>query len=832
MASSRSPHVSDNPSIPFLSGSSTPAREDHELIDCVSPSFAVDQTPARPRALRHETCISEDTHPDVHQQGSVNGSDSVSHSPTGTTWREPDWKQKLGITAICVLTIGNIVIVTALILLGFLWFGNKSNLTWHSVVVRDWLPKAITIISKAMEVAVGVQIGTCSAMLAALALERFEVQLESSAPVAMAKMDVLASGAILGLVQSQWRSWKSTGFFKSCLPHLTIAFAVIYGFTQAITLILVSDLALSQVPGLPQNPYYIKAQLFEPPEIRLNAWLRKPQLYPTFAEYSEEPFQAPGVSDTGVTLRAFLPYAAATDRESVQEYIGETTVLDSRVTCQIPHLKEPVLGISHPMNDFFTLNGSFAASRTTPRWGNFANFVTTENHTYNVNVPVPFSCTVPATGRYKGQNSMIALCQLGEGGRLYHGTDTLLTISGGLISEFQSPSTYPSESAPISPLGNSNIIGTAYLALNMTLVDPSVFIHLNGEIHDIQSTPSYSERGEWLDLTYSNSSTSNSSVVLSVSLCYSAFNHAQIPVKISSQSNRTEPVATFGNAKSFVDFGYQFDAIRQQLGQYRNHQTNKERGVLDLKSQNGSWIAKGGLSVSEPALRQSADISGPSPAGNSGNVTAILWDTQACSSTLSNPLSFDSAAKNPYVCPEPMHVRFFQEILKTGGSLAFGLQSLITIFSSMAYYERTAELLPVYYVKQTFFVTANTAQHHKGLFSVVIIMIIHVTLVTLVSCMFLKQTRYAMLGNTWQNIAQIITTPKTKRYLDMASMMSDGDVRKFMREQGEAGSRVGIKLIGEEDGIGLVGLEGYEFAEKENTKLLPRILPKQADGNY
>jgi hypothetical protein len=88
-------------------------------------------------------------------------------------------------------------------------------------------------------------------------------------------------------------------------------------------------------------------------------WLRKPQLYPTFAEYWEPPYMVQGVSNAGLALRAFLFQAAATDRQSIQQYAGKTTILDARVTCQVPTLMGETVQAN---SDSLFLNGSFAAS--------------------------------------------------------------------------------------------------------------------------------------------------------------------------------------------------------------------------------------------------------------------------------------------------------------------------------------------------------------------------------------------------------------------------------------------------------------------------------------
>lgn len=74
-----------------------------------------------------------------------------------------------------------------------------------------------------------------------------------------------------------------------------------------------------------------------------------------------------GVDDTGMTLRAFLP--SQDTRQNAECYVGHTTVIDTRVTCQVPHLEDA--SIETPQgNQGLILRGSFGATRQTPRLNN------------------------------------------------------------------------------------------------------------------------------------------------------------------------------------------------------------------------------------------------------------------------------------------------------------------------------------------------------------------------------------------------------------------------------------------------------------------------------
>lgn len=116
---------------------------------------------------------------------------------------------------------------------------------------------------------------------------------------------------------------------------------------------LLSDLRLGRLPGLQANqnstydftytshgqPYnvshgykgYTRGTTY-PILWRGSTWTRNPPAFPAFAEYSEPLAVPDGVDDTGILLRAFLPFPDAESRETIRNYTGTTMVLDSRVS--------------------------------------------------------------------------------------------------------------------------------------------------------------------------------------------------------------------------------------------------------------------------------------------------------------------------------------------------------------------------------------------------------------------------------------------------------------------------------------------------------------------
>lgn len=115
--------------------------------------------------------------------------------------------------------------------------------------------------------------------------------------------------------------------------------------------------------------------------------------FPAFAEYCEPPYEAEGIRDTGLTLRAFLPFPTAQERQTMTSYSGRTTVMDSRVTCQIPNLQGHRVQMIGDLEQFLVVEGTVAASRSTPRLGNRTTILSGSRGAYNL--PIPFSCLAP-----------------------------------------------------------------------------------------------------------------------------------------------------------------------------------------------------------------------------------------------------------------------------------------------------------------------------------------------------------------------------------------------------------------------------------------------------
>lgn len=694
----------------------------------------------------------------------------------------PSWVKRLGKMAIVILMLGTAVILGTVSFTGFLWFASHNNRTWHAIVVRDWLTESVTILAEAIKQAVNLQIGIGGAMLAALALERGDALLGNTASLTMMR-NGLGSGKLLSLSKKQLRNRKAMNGSSFTIPCLILLETTILAFIQAITIILTSDIGLQPIPGYLTSSETAFGFASNSTHVisRGTSWSHKAPSYPTFAEYSEPPFIEDGISDTGLTLRAFLPYSSAQDRENTYWYDGRTTVPDSRVTCQLPDLEGETVGADSGEGLYFT--GSVRATRATPRLGNVTWFWIDVPHERVYNASVPFICV--AASEDDNDQWQTSLCQLSDC------SSGQQSVAGGLISEFRSNLTLPGPNDPLSLSESPSTYGTAYLMVNVTKGGPSTW----RAVTEVSSSgsgvkpPQYSTSGEWLDLIYSNGE-----LVLSVTLCYSSFDTANLPVKISSTANRTETIPIF----DFDSSTYTFDALRQQYGQYGNKLSLEQRGVLKLEKQD--WTAnQSAVPSGEPYMRDFANLGGPTGQGNDPNITAILWDGFTPPENSSN-VSFQ------LLNPDLMHIWLFPGIVQSGGSIAFALQSLITLLSSMAYYDELGQFDTRATISRTQFVTTNAPQRYGGFVAVATVLLVHLILLGIIVTMFLNGTRYTMLGNSWQSVSQAVT-PETEAYLAISSMKVDDEVKSKMKDDGVKSLRIGIDQI---DGSNRVGVVRYE----------------------
>jgi hypothetical protein len=287
--------------------------------------------------------------------------------------------RRLGWQSITILVLTNIVALAVIGFLGFLWFANLEDGVWHRIMVNGWATRAVSFATLVLRSAIDLQAGVAAAMLAALVLESSTVRLRDAARISTMRAGSPQPRALLDIIpamsSSECRFFRLglvgalDPVFEKRIPLTMFCIATGYGgavlllfatttLLQFSSTILLSDLDLGQLPSLAANRsasydfvytahgiplpdanksdpaqgyYHYTGRVTYPIQLRGPTWSRNPPAFPAFAEYSRPISSPQGVDDTGVLLRAFLPFADAQSRESIRNYSGIAQVLDSRV---------------------------------------------------------------------------------------------------------------------------------------------------------------------------------------------------------------------------------------------------------------------------------------------------------------------------------------------------------------------------------------------------------------------------------------------------------------------------------------------------------------------
>ena len=718
---------------------------------------------------------------------------------------------KIGKTAIYLSIIAFIAEVGVAIILACLWLLDASNKAWHAIMHPSHLIRIIAILGEVLKTAMVYQLGLAAGMLAAIRLESFQVLLGDAASVSLARGTTGVSvGKIYKLLKKQTtRKWKHGVGTSFSLARLCILSTFLFS-TKAITFLLLRDIKLGVIPGTTAHAatrYGYSYVLVNGSDgspatenlVTRSTWTMRPDFYPAFGEYSEPPVQQQGVSDTGLTLRAFLPLPIQSDRNTLVTYRGKTTVLDSRVTCQVPRLVDHRATLGADAKSIIIV-GKASASRMTPRLNNSTLLSTGDAIAARGNA-IPFSCISPLRPNSaffpidtdpENQQWRTSLCQLPGGNQGQ--------FSGGIISEFVSI-TRAMQLVEANTLSPQNW-GTAYLVLNVTEGQGRDWIEQSVSDNSSRLMLEASEKGEWLQMQVDGTD-----LKIGISLCYTAFMTSDIPVHLSSTNNRTEPQTPF----DFKTRRMIYDQVRSMFGQNsRKHLS--QRPILELAKQS-SWIAdQNDLPPTEPYIRNDANLPEPSGKGNTANYTAALWNADIQED---NP---DTMTSNNVLVPDLSHIWLYQEIMQTNGTLCFALQSLITTLATMAYYSQLPQFDRIDTTSQiSFYITTNIPQSWKGITITLIFVSLCVLLFLDTLRVFLAETQYTMLGNKWQMISQVVSS-STREILE-DTMKSDDKIKQELKERGRASDRVGLDWCEREDqAILVVKKSGSEISAKRHTQ--------------
>ncbi|KAK6510833.1 Mitochondrial outer membrane protein iml2 [Arthrobotrys conoides] len=671
----------------------------------------------------------------------------------------------------------------------FLWWGTVDNSVWHSIVIRDWAVRAISLPSSVFRMAVTLQAGQCLSMLAALAIEKSVVPLPNLAAISM--MRATTPGGTETLRNFIYPLIRNTPGIRQLstlsivsLTSLMVLTSSILGFTSTI---LLSDVVVQPIPsesmevnvtidyiwndngGGPESIIYETQDFRYIPTQANTYWKAEPVTFPAFAEYFVEAPVVPGIVDTGTTIRAFIPFANADDRSRLSHYKGKAVVWDARVVCQKPQIS------------------NFRVHGLPPVNGNTIDLAITGTVRKTVSSDVIQNAEPEAANFFCGISDPISICQLpnsdiGEVGiHLGYYDWPPLAYGGGLKSEF-------------STADRKTRNGAAYLVLNQTFgVNTDTFLNDNPE---------------WVVIGNADNNESFEITIVGT-LCYTPLDAVDRDVEISrTQSQPETEFASYESYKvepyeGYTSFkgNYNFEKILPLLLPSEPNKSPESRGVFNLlpseagwaikesdtQESDGPWLSRTNLTRPEqlhflvdalhlkyrkPYALQFEDEGNYQIYGNFSVSLSEAFSTWEVAYDIGSYIIGGKDWQKDLFAAVKDHPK---------GNVALALQSILTVIASNAYYNNL-KLLPRHEtVSVVTFQNVSSpggpygtrrggkySLEQQGLFSsrvrgrfpvgysiVAVVLGLQIILAAIILVRFLRETTLTRIGDPWQALAQV-----------------------------------------------------------------------------
>lgn len=535
-------------------------------------------------------------------------------------------------------------------------------------------------------------------------------------------------------------------------------------------------------------------------------------------------------TDTGRSLRAFLPFTNQADRLAVKDYDGPATVVDTRVVCFAPNFTLSSAFVSKEGPNFTPtqISGTIEISKSLLKEYN-SSFGYPGLQPSRL-VDYSADCVVPAVPAIKGQliarpvsiNQTFAATPADLNATastaMTRATITCRIVPGSILTLCQ---LQPQDTGSylISELSNNTSgshyspghdLFTQYLVAKIVTPLPLV-----GDYNAVQANTSSVSEGEWTRITFDQISPAlpagSPKPQMDLSLCYNSLTALDTRVRASSNSTRKESLPFAANGK------YDFAEIRKQMGQSDPTSPPNARDLLELTLPD-DFISSG--------------------RNTSAFISAYAQTTPTDPISLGVPLQlFKTGGTTPRANTEI--ASFIDEMLSDNSSLGFAMQSAITVLAGMAYYEQLPSFDEVTTVQITRLVQAQIpagrgteyasipAGATRGWILVVTLTFLHVCLMVGIVTLFLLGTKVSMLGNSWAAVSQVVD-PVTDRYIREAALATDREVERWMSNDGVGEKVVSVEMGEENVGTRIIGVS--ERVEKINEGVVRRRTARVPEG--
>jgi hypothetical protein len=501
--------------------------------------------------------------------------------------------------------------------------------------------------------------------------------------------------------------------------------------------------------------------------------------YPVFAEYAEGMVGngSSGISDTGLTMRAFLPIDSQGNRSSIHVYNGPATVVDSRVVCVRPNITnlgthlapfEPDRPFPAPI-----LHGNISIPLDLLQEASASSLSPPSSDKFNCSISFGISSNYEDS-KYHPSDWDLSICQFEQR------DNPLKNVRMALDEPLEGNSRFTVTPRSYLLVNFSSRVKFEYTAY------PKVDFSMIQEIFD-DSTPGLFRRtrNEWTDVYRTNNNFTAADATLSFSLCFPASATRYMNVSTSSRVPLVQPRYSYHSASGQI----RFDDVRKQMLS-SPHTTMEQRGLLSLQPQ--LWREND----QEPPYLSTGDAEEALkiiPFERASTINLLQW-------------------YNPTTSRADISIGgLLLEILREGGTTAEAVQSMMTALLASRYQDYVflysgnitnstrADFVAVQIPGgqgRPAFLTAGPTGPYILVMAVIAVHSLVIIFVVVWFCRgtcfwryFLTQlilstaTNATLLWESWSNISQVISS-RTTPYLERAAQATDSEVKSWIKDDG------------------------------------------------
>lgn len=247
------------------------------------------------------------------------------------------------------------------------------------------------------------------------------------------------------------------------------------------------------------------------------------------------------------------------------------------------------------------------------------------------------------------------------------------------------------------------------------------------------------------------------------------------------------------------------------------HVKNEERGVLDLNfDELLKWVAEKQSQWNPPDLKSAMDIARWIPPSDWFNMTTKSWLVGTVTSSL-------RAVGNLHLClfcnsntmARALQALLFANTIADTGSPALALQAFLTLGLQTEYHVWIPSFDTEGNATTVFFVERLAAVRDRDYWVVLGIICAHTVICTTTIFLFLKRTKYSLLGNVWAFFGPLASSEAVQSVLVQGSLTTDKEISKQLKRSDGFRRRYCIVANKEDDSVTLAPFS--EFKAKKHA---------------